>query len=162
MGTIVAYALLTPPAGWLPCDGSAIPSQYAALIQALQSNTTPNLTGRALLGTGQSPGENNDGGMANFPPSVNFLLGLAGGEFAHPLSVDEIPRHTHTIFGGNFGIHSRSFEGSSSGDDNPFECAPDNPLYGTDGTGGDQDGNTTPHINMQPFYTVNYIIYTGT
>lgn len=49
VGAITAYWGTTAPAGWLLCDGSAIPAQYSALIALIGPNT-PNLKGRVIVG----------------------------------------------------------------------------------------------------------------
>ena len=49
IGTIVAWPNSTVPTGWLECDGSAIPSQYTALI-ALIGSYTPDLRGEFIRG----------------------------------------------------------------------------------------------------------------
>ncbi|CAN0561202.1 unnamed protein product, partial [Laminaria digitata] len=49
VGTIVAYAGAVSPPGWLFCDGSTIPGDYAVL-RNLVGNETPNLDGRFLMG----------------------------------------------------------------------------------------------------------------
>ncbi len=157
VGTIVAFAGSQVPAGWLLCDGSTInPSQYAELSGVLRSGVLPNLCGRTLIGVGR-PGNatQSDGNTPNFPNNADFTLGATGGEFVHPLSIDEMPQHSHSINNGNFGYHGGSFEGGG-GNDFPFETQASNPMWGTDIAGGGMG-----HYNMQPYYTVNYIIYTG-
>ena len=47
--TVVPFAGTTLPAGWLWCDGVAIPVQYTALIGIVGANT-PNLKGRTIYG----------------------------------------------------------------------------------------------------------------
>ena len=53
-GSILMYAGATAPAGWLLCDGRAIPNDAsgAALRALLGTTTTPNLAGRFLRGAG--------------------------------------------------------------------------------------------------------------
>jgi len=163
MGTILTFALSSTntPGGWLPCDGSTIPPQYQELITALGSNTTPNLCGRVLMGTGAPNNDSQtDGRTPNFPSTANWPLGYTGGEYVHTLLMAEIPSHSHNINGGNFGTHDRSFEGDP-GDDAPFETSASNPFPGTDPAGGNSDGSTSGHLNMQPYYAINYIIFTG-
>lgn len=159
MGTIVAFALneASVPSGWIMCDGRVIPAQYHSLITALGSTTTPNLCGRTLIGTGKpNNGQQDDGRTPNFDPANNWPLAFTGGEYSHKLTISEIPAHSHTINQGNFGVHGGSFQGKSD-DDLPFENSGyEYPVRGTDATGGDGLHNT-----MQPYYAVNYIIYTG-
>jgi microcystin-dependent protein len=135
VGTILAYAGRAAPEGWLMCDGQTISldDKYKHL-RDLIGNTTPNLSGRALIGAG---------GI--------YSLGQTGGEETHKLEIDEIPSHSHTINNGDFGIHSRSFLGSND-PDRPYKTLAQ-PKLNTDNTGGGQ-----AHNNMQPYYVVNYII----
>ena len=157
-GTIVAFAINSKdiPPGWLLCDGGTIPPQYQGLIQALGQSTTPNLCGRTLIGAGQGAnGTQSDGLDPQFPTNMDGSPGYTGGEWVHKLTADELAVHAHTIHGGDFGYHGRSFEGDDD-NDCPSETHPDHPLGGTDGAGKD-----VPHNTMQPYYTVNYIIYAG-
>lgn len=159
MGTILAFVLSESsiPEGWLLCNGAEIPQEYSSLITALGNSITPDLCGRTLIGTGKpNNGRQDDLTSPNFDPSNIWPLGYTGGEYQHGLTINEIPAHSHTINNGNFGIHGRSFQGESDSD-LPFENSGyKTPVGGTDATGGNQ-----PHNNMQPYYSVNYIIYAG-
>lgn len=173
MGTVVAFLLnkANIPAGWLPCDGSNIPSQYQQLITALGSNNTPNLSGRTLAGTGTGT---DTAGM-----SINWSLGNTGGEYQHKLSIEEMPSHQHfgwgehgtNNWGGSTGYSTNNgYTGSNKtdSDNNLFGSTyaggifQDAPIATTNGSvAGVNPGITAPHNNMQPYYVVNYIIYTG-
>lgn len=48
-GAIMMFYRSTAPTGWLICDGSAIPTQFAALISLVGANT-PNLRGMFIRG----------------------------------------------------------------------------------------------------------------
>jgi microcystin-dependent protein len=125
VGSIVAWAGSgKPPLGWAVCNG-----------QTIDNFTTPDLTGRFLIGAGQSIKQ-------NVNTLSTYQIGDYGGEEVHKLTVDEIPAHTHTLttIGGNSG--SLSGGGSASwgnGITNP--------------TGGD-----LPHNNLPPYYALLYII----
>jgi len=136
VGSIVAFAGSTAPAGWLLCNGLAIPSDAAySELRALIGNTTPNLDGRTLIGAG-------DG----------YTLGQTGGEKQTTLTIAQMPAHHHTIGGGDFIVHSRSFTGSNDAD-RPWKTKPGATTGGTDDAGGG-----APFSLMQPYYVVNYII----
>ncbi|UUC45150.1 phage tail protein [Flavobacterium cerinum] len=160
MGTILPCAFDDDsiPVGWLKCDGSKIPDKYITLKKLLKMDCTPNLAGRTLIGSGTANNNSqSDGTYPNFENKTSWPLGQTGGEYKHKLTVDEMPKHKHTINGGDFGLHVRSFKGSDDSDI-PFKThADDNrKLYGVDAEGGDKFHNT-----MQPYYVINYIIYAG-
>lgn len=159
IGTIITLASNTVPAGWLKCNGNPIDEKYSALIKILNSQNTPNLIGRTLIGAGNiadAKTTQDDKLEPNFSLLPNVLnIGEYGGECAHKLTWDEMPTHSHSINSGNFGTHSRSFKGENASD-HPFDTDPANELGGTDNAGGDQS-----HNNMQAYYVVNYVIYAG-
>lgn len=174
MGTVVAFMLNSNniPVGWLPCNGTTIPSQYQELITALGSSTTPNLSGRNLLGAGTTTDTN---GVAR-----TFNLNETGGEYSHELVISEIPSHQHLGWGGsgtNWG--GETGYSTNNGYTGSGKIDSDNRLAGSTYTGGNilEDdtipmdnsntvtgtipGTTSRHNIVQPYYTVNYIIYTG-
>lgn len=153
--TIVAFCgniTKNCPPGWLPCDGSLIPSNYVELITILSSNNTPNLIGRALVGSGSSStaGQNADGKSVNWPASQKFELLVAAGEFQHTLTIDEMPAHTHDV-------PHEAVDGQDSGGDDINVYIQSSPTPSITGSTGSGDS----HNNMQPYIVVNYIIYTG-
>ena len=139
-GTIVAFggSNANIPAGWLLCDGSGINSKYKDLIALLGSNTTPNLSGRTLIGVGKTA------------HGSNYTLHQTGGEEQHQLTISEIPQHSHSI-------------GLPQGDKS-WSNGSGNTLWGGGSsakfTSSDAGGNH-PHNNMQPYFAVNYIIFAG-
>ncbi|MFJ5924865.1 hypothetical protein ACIQF6_19905 [Kitasatospora sp. NPDC092948] len=161
LGTIVAtmYKFEDLPDGWLPCDGTEIPPKYQELITLLSSTTTPNLIGRTLIGAGdpaKGSTKQTDGRDPAFATLHGALqIGNTGGEAQHQLSIDEMPRHWHTINDGKFWRHYRSFSGED-GDDWPFKDAQGNGGTHTEGT--DQEGQGNPHYNVQPYFSVTYMI----
>ena len=154
VATVVSKDALPPR--WLFCDGSEIPGQYQELI-SLIGNNTPNFAGRALIGSGYSNNnKQTDGTVPNFPDGIYWSPGNTGGEYSHKLTVDELPKHQHTINNKNFGIHHDSFKGEG-GSERPFLENPDGTkVQSTDNEGGDKNHNT-----MQPYFVVHYIIYCG-
>src|SRR5688500_3330085 len=97
-GTIAAFAGKDVPRGWLLCNGQSLrgieyPRLFAAIGTTFGGSETegmfglPDLTGRVIVGTGQSP--RSDRSVRN--------LGDAGGEERHQLTVDELPSHKHNV-----------------------------------------------------------------
>ena len=73
---------------------------------------------------------------------TNRVLGTDGGEESHTLQTEEMPSHDH----GTYGPGSDTDRSDSGGANSQ--------------TGGFPQGGDTPHNNMPPFVTVNYIIKT--
>jgi microcystin-dependent protein len=143
-----------PPQGWALCNGQLLPiNQNQALFSLLgttyggNGQTTfalPNLQGRVPIHTG--------GG---------FLLGQIGGEQTHTLSIAEMPTHQHaesiTTAQATTNTPSASVMlGQSVG----------TPIYGNGGSNLTpfapnaltNVGGSQPHLNMQPYLTLNFSI----
>lgn len=92
------------------------------------SNGTPDLRDRFIVGAG-----------------AGYAVGATGGEATHTLTVDEMPRHNHTI---------TSLGGGGTGSGAGLNCV-DNPTY---------QGHTCPagggqaHENRPPYYALAYIM----
>ena len=95
---------------------------------------TPNLAGRAVIGTGTGVG------------LTNRTMFATGGEENHLLSTTEMPSHTHTFTGPG------SVQNNAAGGGQPVITSV-NAGAVTNSTGG---GAT--HNVMDPFYVLNYII----
>lgn len=72
VGSVIAYAGSTPPAGWLLCDGNGFDSTtYPALEAVLGSSNTPNLVERFVKGVASRPSTKTGGSKkittANMP-----------------------------------------------------------------------------------------------
>jgi microcystin-dependent protein len=98
VGTIVAFAGAHTdlPAGWLICDGTAIPVQWTALTTLIGANT-PNLVTRFLKGAATKPGT------------------LTGG--ANTIAVSHMPAHDHGAATGYDGSHTHTMN-FTSGNEN--------------------------------------------
>ena len=90
------------------------------------SNGTPDLRGRFILGN-----------------SSSFPMKTTGGEVSHVLTINEMPKHTHTYTGTN------TYPGAPSGGSLPYVSG--NSTWTSSSAGGSQ-----PHNNMPP-YKVVYI-----
>jgi microcystin-dependent protein len=144
-GTFLAYGSITPPSGYLLCDGSAVSrTTYAALFAVLSTtwgagngSTTfnvPDFRGRTIIGAGSGSG---------LTPRA---LGATGGEETHTLTTPEIPSHTHTVNGAGGGGGALLVGVFTSGALHDQETA---------ATGGGGAHNT-----MQPFGVAAYIVKT--
>ena len=140
-GFIYPLATNSVPDGFLLCDGSAyLRKDYPELFAAIgtvygagDGSTTfnvPNLSTRVPVGTG-----------------TGYELGATGGEATHKLTVDEIPRHSHTFDRAGIDTDTDWIGGAGTA-----KIVSDT----TSSIGSDQ-----PHNNMQPYTVVNYIIATG-
>jgi microcystin-dependent protein len=93
IGSVTGWLTATPPAGWLLCNGAAIPAEYGQLIALIGPNT-PDMRGRVpmMVGVGgSSPG-----------------LGAQGGAFNH---THQVSAHSH---GGDTGTTGSSHDHTSS------------------------------------------------
>lgn len=80
-GAIMTFYRSTAPTGWLACDGSTIPEQFAALISLVGANT-PNLQGQFIRGL------TTNFSTTSRDPSATRVLGS--------IQEDAIENHTHT------------------------------------------------------------------
>jgi microcystin-dependent protein len=152
VGMLLQYAGTTAPTNWLLCDGSAISRTTYSDLYAVVGTTygtgngsttfnIPDIRGRTPIGVGTGSGLT--------PRS----LGASGGAETVTLT-DEI---------GAFGSHSHTIYASllsSTGGNQP------NPLNASGAANrttapSTVSGSGAAHANMQPFLSVNFIIYSG-
>lgn len=110
------------PAGYLPCDGSAVNrSTYSALFSAIgttygagDGSTTFNLpgaAGRVLMGAGTGPG------------LTARTLGDSLGTETHTLTEAELGQHSHAVSGGSHNHYLVPLDGGTPSADLPFGTA---------------------------------------
>lgn len=151
IGSIIPFTGTTAPTNWMICDGSEISrTTYEDLFTKIGTTfgegdgtdtfNLPDLKGRIPIGAGSN--DNN---------THNFTLGSTGGEYEHTLTVEELAKHNHGVSDPGVGRPVATSGGGSgwthfTGDSSPYK-------YNTNETGGN-----SPHNNIQPYLTVNYII----
>jgi len=160
VGAILPYAGSRAPEGWLLCDGKSYRAEdYAELYRVIknsygsQNNDTfrvPDLRGRGLMGLS---------GSGNFAQ-----LGQIGGAETHPLTVQEIPAHTHAV---NDPGHHHAFrrprgdQNWNNGDKNTWWGQRDENVPTAEAKTNisiQPAGGGVPHPILDPYVTVNFII----
>lgn len=136
VGCMIMYGALTPPAGWLVCDGTYVSkTTYSALYSVIGDSfglfqatlfNLPNLRQRFPVGTINGTSNGNV-----------YNLGSMGGEEVHTLTIAEMPSHTHTYdrTGQSFGWNINGGNGAGA------QVPGSNP---TGAIGGSQAHNNTP------------------
>jgi len=153
--TIVPFYGTRAPAGWQLCDGKSLNDINGNLVKGSDGNIfyTPNLQGRVIVGTTtgsnlQPPLKDQNGTNLD-----TYSLGKYSGEEKHILLINEIPSHAHIS-----GSYTNYDWGGNTGglrfNDNWFKMGD----FQGGKAGGNSQGNTDPHNNMQPYYTLTYII----
>jgi microcystin-dependent protein len=144
-----ATALMTAPNGFLFCDGSTFSAvTYPALNTLLGGNTLPDLRGKFIIGA-----------------SGTYPAGTIGGEATHELALAEMPSHGHALCGSNPTNDPIAFDAyGTAGSSVPTAPGKLNSTsvesqscYVTL-TGGDGEGDTTPHNNLPPYAALQWII----
>lgn len=136
------------PRGWALCNGQLLPiNQNQALFSLLgttyggngQTNfALPDLRGRVPIHFGNG-----------------HTLGERAGEENHTLTISELPAHTHTLKAGT-GDPNTAAGYLPSSSTNPYAAGGINTALNSasiSNTGGSQ-----PHLNLQPYLTLNFII----
>lgn len=145
IGTIQMWPTDTPPSGWLICNGqnitqAAYPRLYLVLGGTNGNINIPNFEGRFPLGAGRS----------SQTTATSHTLLSTGGEETHTLTLEEMPAHSHEI-----SYRTRNKDGNGT---QVSDLSMTGSTANTESAGGDTNGNTVPHNNMPPFYTIHFII----
>ena len=178
IGQILCYGGNTIPTRWLLCNGSAINRvTYAKLYSVIgttygsgNGSTTfnlPNLSGRVPIGAGTSGATG----------ATNHTLGQASGEETHLLTLTEIPSHNHGGKTGGMSANAKHSHKDGTNSAGIFGVVAGNTTCqvtanadsGRATTEADlshthtitANGGGGSHNNMQPYLTINYIIYAG-
>jgi microcystin-dependent protein len=154
VGEIRIFAGNFAPSGWMFCEGQLLPiSEYETLFQLIgttyggdgqETYALPDLRGRVPVhqGSGLTQGE-------------------SGGAEQVALTAQQIPAHTHPLFGSAANASATSPSGGVPGTMPEVATS----AYGSDApltTLAPQSispmGGSQPHDNMQPFLCVDFII----
>lgn len=154
IGEIRMVSFNFPPKNWAMCNGQSLPiNQNQALFSLLGTRyggdgvTTfklPDLRGRVPMHFGSG-----------------MVIGQAGGEEAHTLTVNELPMHTHSLVGSTALATGTSpanaLVGKKGRTGRDVYAAPAN-LTTLAQNSVSQAGGSQPHQNMQPFMALNFAI----
>ena len=144
------------PQGWAFCNGQTIPiAENDALFTLIgttyggdgQENfALPNLQSRFPIHAGQGPG------------LTNRTLAEVDGTESVTLTVQQIPTHTHQLFGSGNAATEETPQGNMTGQ-------PVTNIYGNLPAFTEMDqnvvgpaGGSQPHENVHPFQVINFII----
>jgi microcystin-dependent protein len=153
-GTVIDFAAVSAPSGWLLCDGTAVSrTTYSALFAVIgtafgtgDGSTTfnlPDCRGRSTIGTGAGSG------------LTNRAIGDKLGEETHLLITAEIPTHAHNPpYGTTFVVNSADVSPNRS-----FNGANGTLSIAVPGSTASAGGGGV-HNNMQPSIAFNKIIRT--
>jgi len=149
VGSVIAYAGVAAPAGWLLCDGAAVSrATYSSLFTVIgtqygtgDGSTTfnlPNVKGRTVV-------------MQDASDTDWDVLGETRGAKTVALSIAELAAHNHSY--GNAWTNAPADGGS---DINRYHVAVG--VNNDHGLGTISNGSGTAHNNLQPSIVLNYII----
>ena len=109
VGSILTYAGITAPTGWLLCDGSEVSSETYPRLYAVLGNLygSPEISGNFILPN-----------LADRVPvgkSEVTTIGNSGGNSSITLSTNQLPSHSHTGTSDNNGSHTHTGTTDSNG-----------------------------------------------
>lgn len=154
LGEVKVVSFNFAPRGWALCNGQLMSiNQNQALYSVLgvqyggDGVTTfalPNLQGRVPIHWGN-----------------RFVVGQAGGEAAHTLTINEMPTHTHPPVAQSAASNPGSDPTNSvwaPGSANMFAAAPAGPTVTMSPAAIGNTGANQPHENQSPYLVLNFVI----
>ncbi len=156
IGEIRMFAGNFNPNGWMFCDGALLPiSENEALFQLIGTTYggdgestfgLPNLQSRVPMHFGSNGGQ-------------TFQMGEAAGVEEVTLTIQQIPVHTHQLFGSEQnGAQAAPANNVLANSTLVTPYAPETPGTNMAATSITPIGGSQPHTNLQPFLCVNFII----
>lgn len=138
------------PLGWALCNGQFLPiNQNQALFSLL---------GTTYGGNGQTTFALPDfRGRTPIHFGNGHTLGERSGQESHTLSISELPTHTHTVSGSQTNASTPVTTGSVPAAANNVYANPTN-LTALNSSSITNTGGSQPHLNMQPFLSLNFCI----
>jgi microcystin-dependent protein len=152
VGEIRIFAGTFAPAGWMFCEGEILPiSENETLFQ---------LIGTTYGGDGQSTfGLPDLRGRLPLHQGNGFVLAETGGAEEVPLTVNQIPGHTHALLAAG-GVGNDPNPGNNllaeSSLTSMYQAA--NPATSMAAQAISSAGGSQPHSNFQPYLCVSFII----
>lgn len=164
LGEVRLFAGVTPPAGWLPCDGRTLPVQSNTALASLlgfrfggngtDTFALPDLRGRVPIG--------HDAAQPTVP------VGAAGGTEAATLSTAQMPVHNHALRASSLpgvtgGVANAIFAKVAANGATPAPnvyagLTAQTNLVAMDPNSVNQSGGGQAHPNMQPSLPMTFMI----
>jgi microcystin-dependent protein len=171
-GTILPWSTVTPPSGFLECDGTAVSrSTYAALFAVVgttygigDGSTTfnvPNLADNVAVGKSNNKALGTTGGANTVTPTGN----VAGSTANATLTTAQLASHSHTFQTNSGGSQNVTYQNSGqSGSTN--QGTANTVTVNSTGSGQGHSHNMSANFAgdansvLQPYLTLIYIIKT--
>ncbi|MGA8153990.1 MAG: tail fiber protein [Terriglobales bacterium] len=156
IGEIRYVAFNFAPQGWGLCDGQILPiNQNQALFSLIGTTyggdgvrtfALPDMRGRVPVATGQGTNLS------------NRVIGQLGGQETVALTVDQMPRHRHSLHASSAGANSLAPAGSVLADSTQAIYNTQSPDATLKPGSVGKTGGGAPHENMPPFLAMTCVI----